>query len=157
MANSWADAAAKSIRLSFRELKNGLAPLPDTKISALRKCKREATEIIQDMADHVDFVNDFLQRTHKLLIGGAKGEEVSKEVCQQLVRELDNYLSTPIGYIDPEDNWPDTPATTNGACWVCGNDGNVRWLADPIKKEPRDREPWCKRCYKTQQKKSRPE
>lgn len=161
MANIWVEESKRAIQGILRDFKDEVisldkTPLSDSKRVAYNRCKREISEIILQMAQHLDYVNDFLKKTQSVLLDCAAGETPKPEVSARLIRELENYLATPMGALDPDDNWPDSPSTALGVCWMCGNEGNIRWLADPLKKEPRDPDPWCQRCYKLQKKKGPP-
>jgi hypothetical protein len=158
MNSDWMQSNSKEVSVCFRHFKKYLADCAPSitkntefKI-AMATLRREIKEIVLDASEHMDYTSDFLKRACLFLVEAAKGNN-DPSAAQRLLKEVDNYLSSPKSYCDPLEMWPDGPCTGEGVCWVCNTDGNVRWLADPLEDEPRDRKPWCQRCYKVRRRK----
>lgn len=158
MATNWAAANGKEINNTFCEFRRFLRAEHPVLVKTAsfeigyRGMRREVREIVLKMSDHLDFTHDFLTRACLFLLDCSRGHADPKRAIA-LLSEVNNYFSSPLKYADPLEIWPDGPGTCEGVCWICATEGNVQWLADPIEEEPRDRNPWCQKCYRARRRK----
>jgi hypothetical protein len=155
--SAWRNEAVPWVREIFGEMRQQfkleLGPLAKTEVflGVFFSARRETLELVKRLSTELDELDRILTDVSWVLKNAQTIDQVKSQSIGLLAR-IESHLRK--SRIDACEQWQDGPGTAEGCCWVCAFEGNVRWLADPLDSEPRDKEPWCIKCYRIRKKKA---